>query len=81
VLAVSAIPMSVNLLYITVMRVRKNIPRLIVVSAATTCLTLGLSYPLMRELGILGVGIGWIAGQSIVAAMIILPLLSGRLRA
>ena len=81
VLAISAIPMSVNNLYLTVMRVRKNIPRLIVVSAATTCLTLGLSYPLMLKFGILGVGMGWIAGQSIVAATIILPLLSRRLRA
>ena len=78
VLALSAIPLSINSLYLTVNRVRKNIPRLIVVSAAAACLSLGLSYPLMLELDLLGVGIAWLGGQGLVAAIVVLPLFHRR---
>jgi O-antigen/teichoic acid export membrane protein len=75
VLAVSAIPLGINNLYLAVMRVRKNIKRLIALSVVTACLCLGLSYPLMLNMGLLGVGVGWIIGQSLVAAAITLSLL------
>jgi O-antigen/teichoic acid export membrane protein len=71
----SSIPWSINYLYITIGRVRKNISSLIKVSVALTCLTLGLSYFLILKMGLVGVGIGYLAGQSIVAGAIAIYLL------
>ena len=80
ILPLSAAPLSVNLTYLTILRVRKNIRKLIIVSLAITLLSLGLGSSLMMYLGIIGVGVGWIAGQGLVAAAILLSLLlRGRL--
>lgn len=70
----SSIPWSINYLYITIGRVRKNIRNLIKVSLVLTCLVLGLSYFLILKMGLVGVGIGYLAGQSIVAVVIALHL-------
>ena len=75
VLSISAIPLTINYIFLTLHRVRKEIPMLIVVSTGATGLSLGLIYILMRELGLIGVGIGWTLGQSIVAAIVVVPLL------
>lgn len=75
VLALSAIPLSINRHYLTVIKVRKEIKRLIIVSFITACLSLGLSYLLMVRIGLLGVGVGWIAGQGLVATTITLYFL------
>lgn len=74
VVVLSAIPLSVNSIYLTIMRVRKNIKGLIALSSAMACLSLGLSYLLMLKMGLLGVGVGWIAGQGLVAIAIVLYL-------
>jgi len=78
VLVLSAFPLSINYLYLSFCRVRKNIRRLIRISAVASCLALGLSYPLMLRVGILGVGIGWTAAQSLVALIIVFILFGNR---
>jgi len=75
ILAVSAIPMGINSFYISVIRVKKDITRIIVVSAVTACFTLGLSYIFMTEFGLWGMGLGWLIGQAMVAIAVIVPLL------
>lgn len=39
-------------------------------SVAITVITLGLSYILVGKMGILGVGVGWTVGQTIVAIVV-----------
>ncbi len=80
ILAISAFPLSINYLYLSFCRVRKNIKGLITISAIASCLALGLSYPLMIRVGILGVGIGWAAAQMVVALVIILTFFGKRRR-
>ena len=75
IIAVSIIPYSINYLYITIARVKMDISSVIKVSAALTCFTLGLCYFLMLNIGLPGIGLGWLAGQSIVATPIALHLL------
>ena len=75
IIAVSIIPYSINYLYITIARVKMDISGVIKVSVAITCLTLGLCYFLMLNMGLPGIGLGWLAGQSIVATPIALHLL------
>lgn len=80
VLALSALPLTVNQIYLAVHRVKKNIKMVVIISATAALLSLGLSYPLMLWLGITGVGIGFILGQSLVAAAVILSWLHQRKR-
>ena len=75
IIAVSIIPYSVNYLYITIARVKMDISGVIKVSAAIPCLTLGLCYFLMLNMGLPGIGLGWLAGQSIVATPVAAHLL------
>ena len=75
IIAVSIIPYSINYLYITIARVKMDISGVIKVSAAITCLTLGLCYFLMLNMGLPGIGLGWLAGQSIVATPVAAHLL------
>jgi O-antigen/teichoic acid export membrane protein len=72
--AVAVIPWGINYLYISIERVRKNIKGIVTVTAAATCLSLGSSYLLMLRMGLVGVGIGYAAGQTIVALSVVIHL-------
>jgi O-antigen/teichoic acid export membrane protein len=74
VLALSTFPLVINYIFLTTRRVQKDIKGIISLSAAIACITLGLSYFLIGRIGILGVGIGWTVGQTIVAAAVLLVL-------
>ena len=74
ILAVAVIPWGINYLYVSIERVRKNIKGIITVAAAATCLSLGLSYLLMLKMGLIGVGIGYAAGQTVVAIAVVIHL-------
>ncbi len=67
VVVAATIPWGFNYLYISIERVRKNTRGIITVTAAATCLSLALSYILMRSAGLVGVGLGYAAGQTAVA--------------
>lgn len=69
-LALSALPLTINYIFLSIKRVQDDIRSTIIISAATTVITLGLSYFLMGRFGILGVGIGWTVGQTIVAIVV-----------
>ena len=79
-LALGALPNLVNMLYLSVARVRNRVGAIIVVQAALCALALGLSYPLLHRYGIMGVGIAWLTSQTLVAAGIVLAHLRPRTR-
>jgi len=74
IVVVAVIPWGINYLYVSIEKVRKNIKGIITVTAAATGLSLGLSYFLMLKMGLVGVGIGYIAGQTIVAIVVVIYL-------
>ena len=78
ILAISAIPLSLNYVYITIRRVEKKMQSVIWFSAFIAVATLVSSYFLLRVMGIKGAGVGWLASQS-VAALFTLPYLWRRL--
>jgi len=79
-LALGALPNLVNMLYLSVARVRNRVGAIVIVQAALCALTLGLSYPLLHRYGIIGVGIAWLSSQTLVAAGIALARLRPRTR-
>ncbi len=74
VVTLAVIPWGVNYLYVSVERIRKNTRGIVTLTAAATCLSLGLSYILMLKMGLVGAGIGYAAGQSIVAVAVAIVL-------
>jgi O-antigen/teichoic acid export membrane protein len=74
ILVVAVISYGINYLYVSIERVRKNIKGVIAVTAVATCLSLGLSYLLMLKMGLVGVGIGYAAGQTVVAIAVVIHL-------
>jgi len=70
ILALSIIPWGIIYLFITVERYKKSLTSLIYVTFASACLSIGLSYLLMLNWGLLGLGIGYLAGQIIVAVIV-----------
>jgi O-antigen/teichoic acid export membrane protein len=78
ILAISAIPLSLNYVYITIRRVEKRMRSVIWLSAFIAAATLVSSYFLLKVMGIKGAGIGWLASQGI-AAIFTLPYLWRRL--
>lgn len=70
IVIVAVIPYGINYLYISIERVRKNLRGIVATTAAATCLSLGLSYLLMRSMGVAGAGVGYAAGQTIVAVAV-----------
>lgn len=70
IMALSAIPYAINYLYITICRVKKYIMRVIVVSALSNCLTLGLIWFFMENMkNLTAVALGYIIGQGVVAIL------------
>ena len=75
----AALPASINLLYLGVARVEKRLKNVLLVTAAVALGTLIPSYLLLPHLNILGVGVAWLAAQTMVA-LVVAPRLMKRLR-
>lgn len=74
-LSLSALPNMVITLYTSIVRVQERIPALFASLSVPYILILGLSYILMEPMGITGIGIAWLVGQSLVAAFLLLTQL------
>jgi O-antigen/teichoic acid export membrane protein len=72
ILAVSGIPIGLNHIYISCLRVLKRLKELVAVSLFIALTVLVGSYFLMPAIGIMGIGYTWLGAQSIVALYIIL---------
>ena len=71
VLGLSSLPLGVNLVYTSVLRVTDRIKELVGVWAFIAVATIGLSYWLMSAVGIIGVGYAWLAVQSLVTVYVV----------
>ncbi len=72
VLLFANIPWSINYLFISIGRVRKEANNVIGISVLIFICTVGLSYFLMTKIGLLGVGLGYLTGQTIVAMTVLI---------
>jgi len=74
ILAVSALPQSINYIYFGVKRVQKKMKDVIWLTALIAVCTLGLSWLLLPRMGILGAGIASLISQGIAALLIVYNL-------
>lgn len=71
ILAISALPLSLNCTYFVVERVRMNMTRVIVINAFVAVATVVLSWVLLPRMGLAGAGVAWIASQSVAALAVV----------
>jgi O-antigen/teichoic acid export membrane protein len=76
-LAVSAIPAIVPIVYVSEARVRRRLRAMVVVTLASTVPVLIATPLLVSALGINGVGVAWLAVQLVVAAALLLSGATG----
>jgi O-antigen/teichoic acid export membrane protein len=69
-MAIAGLPVSVNFIYISIKRVQKKLRGVLLLTAFTAVVTLVLSYVLLPESGLLGVGIAWLVAQGTAAVVI-----------
>ena len=70
-LAIAAFPLAINLFYFNIKRVQKKVKTIIFLTVLMAMIVVGAAYLLLPRFGINGVGIAWLAGQSVVALMVI----------
>ncbi len=71
-LVISVIPVSIIHISLSVMRVNKNIAGIILVSVSVASLSLLSGYILVISRGLTGIGIAWLATQTLIAVVIAL---------
>jgi O-antigen/teichoic acid export membrane protein len=69
-MCITALPLSMNSIYISILRVQKRTTLLILLSLVVAAITLITSYLLLPHLGITATGIGWLVSQSVVAIFV-----------
>ena len=74
ILILSVIPWGILYLFIVVERFRKTSYRLLYVTSAYAGLSLGLSYLMMLKWGLIGLGLGYLTAQVLVASVVVLFL-------
>lgn len=74
ILALSALPLSLNHIYFSIKRVEKRMKSVIGLTVFIALATLGISYLLLPHMGILGAGVAWISSQGVAALMTLLYL-------
>jgi len=71
-LALAAVPHTVNALYVSVARVQRRTGAVVAVLGTLCVLVLGMSYLLLGTYGITGVGIAWLFGHTSIAVVLLL---------
>ena len=74
-LTLSAFPLALNYIYLSVKKVQKNLTAVILVSVFISLVTLAVSYWLLPGMGIGGVGIAYLAGQGTATLGIVISFL------
>jgi O-antigen/teichoic acid export membrane protein len=72
--AAASIPWGIIYLYVSIARTGKNMGNVIKLTSFSQGLSLLLSYLLMQKMDIVGVGVGYLTGQSIAAAIVAILL-------
>ncbi|MGH2345974.1 MAG: lipopolysaccharide biosynthesis protein, partial [Chloroflexota bacterium] len=71
-LALAAIPFIANSLYTSISRVRRNMKAVVKLQLASCVLVLTLSHFLLEIYGIVGVGMAWLASQTLLAVILLM---------
>lgn len=71
ILAISALPLTINVVYLSIKRVQMRLKQIIVLTAFIALITLVFSYFSLISTGINGVGIAWLISHGVVASAII----------
>jgi O-antigen/teichoic acid export membrane protein len=72
ILAISLIPLSLNAIYFGIKRVEMKMKGVIGLTSFIVVATLVLSWFLLNQMGILGIGLAWLSSQGVVALVIII---------
>jgi O-antigen/teichoic acid export membrane protein len=67
IVTLTLFPLTINQVFFSVLRVHKRMKMLLAAAAFITFVTLSLSLILLSDIGILGGGIAWLVGQTLVA--------------
>jgi O-antigen/teichoic acid export membrane protein len=78
ILVLSSIPLAVNSVYRTILRVTDRMRELMVLSGFTALAVLVGSYFLTAATGILGVGYAWLAAQGLISVYVVFAMRSRR---
>lgn len=70
-LALSALPRLLHIIYTSAMRVQRRVGQVVRIEALTSGLVLGLSLVLMPSLGVPGVALAWLGAHIVVAATLL----------
>jgi O-antigen/teichoic acid export membrane protein len=70
ILSLASIPHAINVVYVAIKRVKKETMPAIYVYGTVAALTLIGSYIAIQEMGLIGIGISWIAGNGIMAVAV-----------
>ncbi len=73
-LTLSGIPVAFNILYITWKRLEQKTWPIVCLYAFVAAFTIGVSYALMGDMGLTGVGVAWLSGNAAVSAFLALVL-------
>jgi O-antigen/teichoic acid export membrane protein len=74
-LALAAVPNTINALYVSIARVQRQTGAVVVVMGTLCLMVLGSSSVLVDWYGITGVGIGWLVSQTMIASVLLLTKL------
>lgn len=72
ILSISSLPVAINSLYTSILRVQGRLKELMTISGLITIPVLLTSYLIVPEVGIIGIGYAWLGAQTILAIYIIL---------
>ena len=78
IMAISTLPLGINLAYLAIKRVEKKLRVIVGISIFMAVLCLGLAYLLLPKLGINGVGIAYLTSQMAVALVVVASSVKGR---
>ena len=70
-LALSGIPLTFNVLYITWKRLLRETRPILLIYAFVAVATIGMGYALMEERGLEGIGIAWLISNGLVAVLVV----------
>jgi O-antigen/teichoic acid export membrane protein len=77
-LAVSAFPLAINYIYISIKRVEKKLKPVVLLTAVSGVFTISLAYLLLPRSGITGVGTAWLISQCAIAIIVVAGWLKNR---
>jgi O-antigen/teichoic acid export membrane protein len=72
ILALATLPLAINIIYMGIKRVQRDLKSILGLTTFVAVVALGLAFVLVPDVGIKGAGIAWLAGQSCAALVIII---------